>query len=210
MRILDYCRTSAISSLVAAALVTAGLGSAIAGDPTGDWLVADGVAKVRVAECKGRMWGAISWEKEPGVDSNNADHAKQARPTLGMPLLFDMKKKANEDLWEGQVYDAKTTGRLQQASIRLLDPDKLEIKGCMLGILCGGETWTRAAPQFQAARPTVLPAPRRRQAWPRPLHRRLRTRPSVKSLPPVPPRRPILSAISVYFPTSRGRPINAG
>ena len=99
MRILDYCRTSAISSLVAAALVTAGLGSAIAGDPTGDWLVADGVAKVRVAECKGRMWGAISWEKEPGVDSNNADHAKQARPTLGMPLLFDMKKKANEDLW---------------------------------------------------------------------------------------------------------------
>ncbi len=151
MRILDYCRTSAISSLVAAALVTAGLGSAIAGDPTGDWLVADGVAKVRVAECKGSMWGAISWEKEPGVDSNNADHAKQARPTLGMPLLFDMKKKANEDLWEGQVYDAKTTGRLQQASIRLLDPDKLEIKGCMLGILCGGETWTRAAPPIPSS-----------------------------------------------------------
>jgi uncharacterized protein (DUF2147 family) len=145
MRILKNCRPSAITSLAAAILLTAGFGPAAAGDPTGDWLVADGVAKVRVAECNGAMWGAISWEKQPGLDSNNADPAKQSRPTLGMPLLFDMKKKSDEDLWEGQVYDAKTTGRLQQASIRLLSPDKLEIKGCMLGILCGGETWTRAS-----------------------------------------------------------------
>jgi hypothetical protein len=72
-------------------------------------------------------------------------------------LLFDMKKKASEDLWEGQVYDAKTTGRLQTASIRLLDPDKLEIKGCMLGILCGGETWTRAAPPIPSS-PSNSPA----------------------------------------------------
>lgn len=157
MRTLNHCRTSAITSLVAATLLTAGFAPAVAGDPTGDWLVAEGVAKVRVAECNGSMWGAISWEKQPGVDSNNSDPAKQTRPTLGMPLLFDMKKKADEDLWEGQVYDAKTTGRLQQASIRLLDPDRLEIKGCMLGILCGGETWTRAAPPIPSS-PSNAPA----------------------------------------------------
>jgi uncharacterized protein (DUF2147 family) len=140
----------------------AGFGPAIAGDPTGDWMVADGVAKVRVAECNGAMWGAISWEKKPGVDSNNSDSSKQTRPTLGMALLFDMKKKANEDLWEGQVYDAKTTGRLQQASIRLLDPERLEIKGCVLGFLCGGETWTRAAPPIPSSPTNVakgIPAP---------------------------------------------------
>ena len=154
MRTSDHCKILARTSLVAAALVTAGFGPAMAGDPTGDWLVADGVAKVRVAECNGAMWGAISWEKKPGVDSNNADSTKQTRPTLGMALLFDMKKKANEDLWEGQVYDAKTTGRLQQASIRLLDPDRLEIKGCVLGFLCGGETWTRASPPIPNSSPS--------------------------------------------------------
>ena len=39
---------------------------ALAADPTGDWRVADGVANIRVAQCSGSMWGAVSWEKQPG------------------------------------------------------------------------------------------------------------------------------------------------
>ena len=55
-------------------------------DPTGDWRVADGVANIRVAECNGSMWGAVSWEKTPGGrDTNNPDVSKKNRPTLGMP-----------------------------------------------------------------------------------------------------------------------------
>jgi len=71
-----------------------GLTSALAADPTGDWRVADGVANIRVAECNGSMWGAVAWEKIPGGrDKNNPDASKQNRPTLGMPILIDMKKK---------------------------------------------------------------------------------------------------------------------
>ena len=72
--------------------------SASAADPTGDWRVADGVANIRVAQCAGSMWGVVAWEKEPGGrDTNNPDVSKKSRPTLGMPILLDMKKKPGTD-----------------------------------------------------------------------------------------------------------------
>lgn len=119
---------------------------ALAADPTGDWRVADGVANIRVAQCNGSMWGAVSWEKQPGGrDENNPDVSKKNRPTLGMPTLIDMKKKPGADQWEGQVYNAKD-GQLYSATITPAGADQLEIKGCVMGFLCGGETWTRVGP----------------------------------------------------------------
>jgi uncharacterized protein (DUF2147 family) len=117
----------------------------LAADPTGDWKVADGVANIRVAECNGSMWGAVSWEKTPGGrDKNNPDGSKQNRPTLGMPILIDMKRKPGVDQWEGQVYNAKD-GQFYSSTIKPVGSDQLEIQGCVLGFLCGGETWTRVA-----------------------------------------------------------------
>jgi uncharacterized protein (DUF2147 family) len=127
------------------AFLTTGLASALAADPTGDWQVADGVANIRVAECNGSMWGVVAWEKVPGGrDTNNPDASKKNRPTLGMPILIDMQKKAGVDQWEGQVYNAKD-GQTYSSTIRPIGSDQLEIQGCVLGFLCGGETWTRVA-----------------------------------------------------------------
>src|SRR6202047_1371954 len=135
-------RTVAYSGFFLATCFTS---SAFAADPTGDWKVADGVANIRVAECNGGMWGAVAWEKTPGGhDRNNPDVSKQNRPTLGMPILIDMKKKPAADQWEGQVYNAKD-GQLYSSTIRPVGQDQLEIQGCVLGFLCGGETWTRIA-----------------------------------------------------------------
>src|SRR5260370_16165519 len=121
------------------------LASAKAADPTGDWRVGDGVANIRVAQCNGSMWGVVAWEKEPGGgDTNNPDVSKRNRPTLGMPILIDMKKKPGVDQWEGQVYNGKD-GQLYSSTIKPVGPDQLEIQGCVLGFLCGGETWTRVA-----------------------------------------------------------------
>jgi hypothetical protein len=91
------------------------------------------------------MWGAVSWEKTPGGrDKNNPDGSKQNRPTLGMPILIDMKRKPSVDQWEGQVYNAKD-GQFYSSTIKPVGSDQLEIQGCVLGFLCGGETWTRVA-----------------------------------------------------------------
>jgi uncharacterized protein (DUF2147 family) len=122
-----------------------GTTSALAADPTGDWLVADGVAHIRVAECNGAMWGAVAWEKEPGgVDEHNPDVSKRTRPTLGIAVLINMKKKSGVDQWEGEVYNAND-GKTYSSTIKPVGTDKLEIQGCVLGFLCGGETWTRIA-----------------------------------------------------------------
>ena len=132
--------------ILSAGLILSGsLAPALAADPTGDWRVADGVANIRVAECNGSMWGVVAWEKTPGGrDSNNPDVSKQNRPTLAMPILIDMKKKPDVDLWEGQVYNAKD-GQFYSSKIKPVGSDQLEIQGCVLGFLCGGETWTRVA-----------------------------------------------------------------
>src|ERR1700712_3378535 len=138
-------RTLARRIVFSGLFLAPGVTSALAADPSGDWKVADGVANIRVAECNGSMWGAVSWEKTPGGrDSNNPDASKQSRPTLGMPILIDMKKKPGVDQWEGQVYNAKD-GQSYSSTIRPVGTDQLEIKGCVLGFLCGGETWTRVA-----------------------------------------------------------------
>jgi uncharacterized protein (DUF2147 family) len=127
------------------ALATISATPALAADPSGDWKVADGVAHIRVAECSGNMWGVVAWEQEPGgVDEHNPDVSKRSRPTLGMPILINMKKKASADQWEGEVYNAKD-GKTYSSTIKPIGSDKLEIQGCVLGFLCGGETWTRIA-----------------------------------------------------------------
>ena len=137
----NIIRTTACCGL----FLAAGLVPALAADPTGDWRVADGVANIRVAECNGSMWGAVAWEKTPGGrDQNNPDVSKQNRPTLGMPILIAMKKKPAVDQWEGQVYNAKD-GQIYATTIKPIGSDQMEIQGCVLGFLCGGETWTRVS-----------------------------------------------------------------
>ncbi len=141
-----HCQRNIMRKVIlTATFLATGPASALAADPTGDWKVADGVANIRVAECNGSMWGAVAWEKTPGGrDANNPDVSKKSRPTLGMPILIDMKKKAGVDQWEGQVYNAKD-GQFYSSTIKPVGTDQLEIQGCVLGFLCGGETWTRVA-----------------------------------------------------------------
>src|SRR5262249_9610911 len=122
-------------------------------DPTGEWLVAKRVARIKIVNCDNRMWGVLSWEASPGVDSNNPDPSQRGRPTLGMPILLGMEQsKPNE--WKGDIYNAED-GHKYSASISLLNPDLLKVQGCVLGILCGGENWTRVS----APAPAPAPAP---------------------------------------------------
>jgi len=119
--------------------------AAFAADPQGEWLDEHGLARIRIADCSGHLWGASVWEKEPGgLDIHNPDPAKRSRPTLGAPILLDMKPAPGKaDRWDGQVYDSEN-GKTYSASVRVLTPTTLEIKGCVAyGMLCGGETWTR-------------------------------------------------------------------
>jgi uncharacterized protein (DUF2147 family) len=138
----------------AAILALMGSGPAAA-DPTGDWLVKDGYAHIRIDDCGGKMWGIVAWEKEPGFDKENPDRSKQSRPTLGMPILLGMKP-TRPNLWEGEIYNS-TNGKTYDARISMVNESTLKLEGCVLGFLCGGENWTRVttAPTAGNALPPV-------------------------------------------------------
>ena len=130
-------------------------------DPTGEWLVANRVASIRIADCDGKLWGVVASETNPGIDSHNPDPNLRTRPTLGMPILLGMARtKFNQ--WDGQIYDSED-GHTYSASIKLVNANVLRVGGCFLGFLCGGENWTRVDPQ--SASPPAAPA--RNSAAPR-------------------------------------------
>jgi uncharacterized protein (DUF2147 family) len=144
-------------------------GAAAAAGPTGEWLVANGDAKIRIDDCDGALWGIIAWEKDPGqVDSQNPDRAERNRPTLGLHVLIAMRP-TKPNLWEGDVYNAEN-GKTYSSRMIMTAPDVLRIEGCVLGgIICGGENWTRVAeppPPAAAAAPRAAPGQRAARAAP--------------------------------------------
>lgn len=160
MRAAISSRALASITRLFAALGTAALmsvippaGGAAADDalPIGEWRTANGRANIRIVDCDGVLWGVISWEKDPGVDSNNPDPARRDRPTLGLPILRAMKP-TRPGLWEGEVYNAEN-GKTYASRISLSAADVLRIEGCVLGFLCGGEDWTRVKADGAAAPP---------------------------------------------------------
>jgi uncharacterized protein (DUF2147 family) len=127
---------------------------ALAAEPTGEWRVANGAANIRIDDCDGALWGIISWEKEPGIDSHNPNPAERSHPTLGLPILRSMRP-TKPGLWEGEVYNA-VNGKTYSSHISLTAPDVLRIEGCLFGgFLCGGENWNRVnSAQDKAAAPS--------------------------------------------------------
>ncbi len=138
--------------------------------PIGEWLVAQQVARIKLIDCEGRLWGVVAWEAKPGgLDSKNPDPALRSRPTLGMPILLGMAQtKTNQ--WDGQIYNSQD-GHTYSANVSLMDPNTLRVQGCFLGFLCGGENWTRveaqdtlgSAPTATAPKAASAPEPNNRK-----------------------------------------------
>ena len=112
-----------LSATLAVWLMAAGAASAqpariSAPDPTGEWLVAKQVARIRIVDCGGRLWGVVAWEATPGVDRKNPDPNLRTRPTLGMPILLGMSpSQYDKNKWEGEIYNSED-GHTYSANIR--------------------------------------------------------------------------------------------
>ncbi len=117
---------------------------------TGTWLSADGGTKVKVSDCGGKLCGKVVWLNEPidrstgkpKTDKHNADAAKRSRPLLGVPVVQGMKP-SGDNKWSGQIYNADD-GKIYQANVTLVSDSAMRVQGCVLGILCKSQTWTRA------------------------------------------------------------------
>jgi uncharacterized protein (DUF2147 family) len=130
-------------------------GAAMAAEPTGDWRVEDGSAVIRIDNCGGALWGVVAWEKEPGRDNRNPNPTLRGRPTLGSPVLLNMRA-SSQARWDGQIYNAQN-GQTYKAHVRMVGDNTLRVEGCVMGgVFCGGQRWTRVGnPTARAAQNDV-------------------------------------------------------
>src|SRR5260370_10038447 len=118
-------------------------------DPTGIWLTQAGDAKIRISHCSTTLCGTIVWLKvpvnpatgKPQVDDKNANPALAKRPVIGINIFKAMKAVANNK-WSGVIYNADD-GKSYSSDVIVAGARKLEVRGCVMAILCGGETWTK-------------------------------------------------------------------
>lgn len=131
-----------------AALIMASTTAAAA--PHGTWLSADGTVKVRVTDCHGGLCGTIVWLKRPidpkthrpKTDKLNPDVAKRDRPMLGLRVVQGLKP-VGENKWSGPIYNADE-GRVYNVNVTLKSDSRLALEGCVLGVFCKAQTWTRS------------------------------------------------------------------
>ncbi|WP_422375602.1 DUF2147 domain-containing protein [Roseibium sp.] len=132
------------TALLAAGLVTASTTLSIAADAKGDWVRPNGASKIRISSCGSALCGKLIWLREPRNDTQNPDASKRSRPLVGVQIVQSMKPTSQENQWKGKVYNAED-GKTYTGFIKLTSANKLKLEGCVMGgLICKGETWTRA------------------------------------------------------------------
>jgi uncharacterized protein (DUF2147 family) len=119
-------------------------------DPSGVWLTQAGDARVHVSRCGGGICGKIVWLRDPidpktgqpQVDDKNANPALAQRPIIGLSIFSGMQQ-VSANKWTGRIYNADD-GQTYTAHVTVQSDQALEVQGCV-GVLCGGETWTKHA-----------------------------------------------------------------
>lgn len=135
-----------LKTLTIAAAFAAVAGSALAADVTGTWLTATDGGQVQIAPCGasvcGRLLTGARIKSEPGVkDENNKDAALRSRPLKGLLLLQGFTGAGGA--WNGGTIYNPDDGNIYKASLKLLDADTLQVKGCVVAPLCKNQTWKR-------------------------------------------------------------------
>ena len=124
-------------------------GAALAGKPEGTWLSQDGGTKVRLSDCGGKLCGVVVWLKEPKdssgkpkTDIHNSDASKRARPMMGLEVVRGLTPDG-ANRWSGNIYNADD-GNTYSAHMTVGDGNTADVQGCVLGLLCKTQKWTRA------------------------------------------------------------------
>jgi uncharacterized protein (DUF2147 family) len=153
--------------LLTIAALLLGLAQARAGEAdevSGTWLTAAGDAKIRISPCASGLCGVIVWLKQPidsatgkaQVDDKNSNKALAHRPILGLNI-FSTMHHTGQRKWAGRIYNADN-GKTYASELHPAGAKKLEVRGCVLSFLCGGETWTKVGEVTIASADPAPPA----------------------------------------------------
>jgi uncharacterized protein (DUF2147 family) len=128
--------------LAVALLALAALAApASAQDSTGTWLTASGETRVRIAPCGGNVCGTIVWTKNTGAkDEHNPNAALKTRSVVGINMIN--MKPAGDKKWSGTLYNPQE-GKTYSGTLTQIDANTLSLSGCVAGVFCRSQTWTR-------------------------------------------------------------------
>ncbi|MCC3245518.1 DUF2147 domain-containing protein [Methylocystis sp. WRRC1] len=142
----------------AIALLATPAGAVSANDPRGVWLRSEGGVQFSFYDCDGLLCAKVIAAKNPEDQSG-----------VGTVILRGATKTGPNE-WKGKLFNAED-GKTYDGFISLKSANELSLKGCLWGVLCSGETWTRVATaaqapaanatvkaQTSAARPAAKPA----------------------------------------------------
>jgi uncharacterized protein (DUF2147 family) len=140
----EYARPLGLAALIAAALAAGPAASGAANDPHGTWLRPEGGVQFSFYDCDGGLCAKVIAAQNP-----------EDRASIGAVILRGARQTGPNE-WEGKLFNVED-GKTYDGFITVKTPTKLTLKGCLWGMLCSGETWTR------------LSGPPRRQAMAEPL-----------------------------------------
>lgn len=125
MSLPRFATLAAAAVLAASTVVTAHAQS----PAEGDWTVADGSGRVRIAACADQLCGWV-------VDTDAASGT-------GRQLLTAFR--GGPVVWTGgKIIDPKS-GRRYQGRIAVLGSGRLQVTGCLVAPFCASQVWTRAS-----------------------------------------------------------------
>jgi len=106
-------------------------------EPYGLWLRPEGGVSFSFYDCGGLLCAKVVGAARP-----------EDQAGIGTVILRGAKRTAANE-WRGKLYNSED-GKIYDGYITVTSDDELTLKGCILGVLCGGETWKRI-PQPAAA-----------------------------------------------------------
>jgi len=126
---LDFLAPSAL--LAAAALAASSAAGASPNDPRGVWLRQEGRVQFSFYDCEsGKLCAKI-------VAAQNAED----QSAIGAVILRGAKQTGPNE-WSGKLFNVED-GKSYDGFITVTSPTRLTLKGCLWGVLCSDETWTR-------------------------------------------------------------------
>ena len=108
--------------------------------PEGYWIDEDNSFVVEVSRCGERFCGEIvglSPDDASRRDVNNSDKSKRQRSWCGLDVMGNLKQSSEAGKWEGGwIYNPKD-GKTYSSEMRLEGPDRLKVRGYVLGPMFG-------------------------------------------------------------------------
>ena len=116
-------------------------------DAFGLWLDPGNGGHIEVAKCEDKLCAKVAFVPDndgpggPKIDKNNPDEKKKSQPVLGLAII-ENAFKAGDKSWQGSIYNP-VDGKTYSATLTVKDPDTIDLKGCIMTVLCRTQSWTR-------------------------------------------------------------------